>query len=239
MPRVELDRLRAGPDDGGGVGAGCGWASQAAPAPATRSRAVAASAVRRRASRCLTMCVVRSRRGVWKASQYLPPEKPSVRAGPGAPHGAWPLVAASCGTRGCHSPTRTRPQRRAVVVSPEDHAEVGPGSHPRTSGSSRSHTAHSCPPGRKSVVTSSPASVAAATNACTCGASGSSVPHETCSGGNGPAPPGRAARTGRRRRRARPRRSARTSPAAPATRPGCGRRRHRTSRRRRRTARGG
>ena len=25
-------------------------------------------------------------------------------AGPGAPHGAWPLVAADFGTRGCHGP---------------------------------------------------------------------------------------------------------------------------------------
>ena len=58
-----------------------------------------------------------SRRGSGRRHSTCRREKPSVRAGPGAPHGAWPLVAASCGTRGCHSPTRTRPQRRAAVVT--------------------------------------------------------------------------------------------------------------------------
>jgi hypothetical protein len=34
------------------------------------------------------------------------PEKTEC-AGPGAPHGAWPLVAADCGTRGCRGPAHT------------------------------------------------------------------------------------------------------------------------------------
>ena len=37
-------------------------------------------------------------------------------AGPGAPHGAWPLVAASVGTRGCHGPAHLGQCRTPVGV---------------------------------------------------------------------------------------------------------------------------
>ena len=47
------------------------------------------------------------RRGSRKAITESPPSVlRSWCAGPGAPHGAWPLEAASFGTRGCHGPAR-------------------------------------------------------------------------------------------------------------------------------------
>ena len=41
-------------------------------------------------------------------------------AGPGAPHGAWPLEAAYFGTRGCHGPTYSVPEsnRRTSQAKP-------------------------------------------------------------------------------------------------------------------------
>jgi hypothetical protein len=44
----------------------------------------------------------RRRRG----SPSAEPRRGSWCAGPGAPHGAWPLAAAICGTRGCRGPAR-------------------------------------------------------------------------------------------------------------------------------------
>ena len=44
-------------------------------------------------------------------------------AGPGAPHGAWPLVAANFGTRGCHGPTHRNSVDPVVKASWENNVE--------------------------------------------------------------------------------------------------------------------
>src|SRR3546814_12440154 len=52
--------------------------------------------------------------------------RPRMRhAGPGAPHGAWPLVAANFGTRGCRGPAY--PARKSVVLGKRGSVRVDSG----------------------------------------------------------------------------------------------------------------
>src|SRR5262249_10343280 len=90
------------------------WAEELGASPGGRPAAAAGSARRtargaRRARRRPRALVSSSAATAETLVGAANDEESRQCAGPGAPHGAWPLVAAEVGTRGCRGPTHWRP----------------------------------------------------------------------------------------------------------------------------------
>src|SRR5262249_47022332 len=80
-------------------------ASTAAAAVSARRTARGARRARRRPRALVSSSAATAETLVGAAND----EESRQCAGPGAPHGAWPLVAAEVGTRGCRGPAHWRP----------------------------------------------------------------------------------------------------------------------------------